>query len=216
MYGPWRVSVAARGAARRGGDLARRAGRRSRCDGRQTLPAPMAWTRASDERRRRQVSWLAGHRAFASPPSRFPSGADPRFAGRMWTRALAAHSCGHSRGFGDLRPRAAFPLGLPAKGGPPERCIGQPRLSRKAPQRVSRQPAGDPVVFGRGAQGVVEDDGRCVPIQHRPFHPSKALVQAAAGQGGQQGLAGPRTAVGGANMEVFHIEAVTPSKVETL
>lgn len=54
----------------------------------------MVWSRTPVERHRRQVSWLAGRR-IAPSPSRFPSGAPLPET----DTALAAYSCGHSRGF---------------------------------------------------------------------------------------------------------------------
>src|SRR5581483_4543539 len=87
-------------------------------------PAPMVWTRTSDERRGRQVSWLAGRWSFAHafPVSQWRR---PLLGGER-AEGLAAHSCGHSRGLGETNPRTAFPLGR--------------RLGRTALARVIRRP----------------------------------------------------------------------------
>src|SRR5262249_30521449 len=79
------------------------------------------------------VSWLAG--LCASPPSR------PGLLLGQWRvgEALAAHSCGHSRGLEGVLPRTAFPLSVPLG-------TADARLGLR-PVRPLRQAGGSPNAF---------------------------------------------------------------------
>ena len=57
---------------------------------------------------------------------------------------------------------------------------------RQPAQRFPGEPAEDPVALGRRAEGVVEGDGRGVPVEHRPLQPRQALVAAAQGEPAKQ------------------------------
>jgi len=74
-------------------------GRPRRCSGESRFARLIPGRRTSDMRR--QVSWLTGRCASAAFPSHRWAVA---FGG-----ALAAYSCGHSRGL-EAEPRTAFPL----------------------------------------------------------------------------------------------------------
>jgi len=70
-----------------------------------SLPAPMVWTRTPDERRRRQVSWLAGRWAWRSGlPGNAPVASIGRSSPTDANAALAAYSCGHSAALEDEPP----------------------------------------------------------------------------------------------------------------
>jgi len=75
-----------------------RQGRPRRCSGDIPVRSAGPGRRTSDVRR--QVSWLTGRCVSAAFPIRLDSGVGG---------ALAAYSCGHSRGL-EAEPRTAFPF----------------------------------------------------------------------------------------------------------
>src|SRR3972149_654600 len=69
-------------------------------------------------------------------------------------------------------------------------------------------PVHGPLVLRFGTGSGVELDGRGVPVQHRPFETAAALGHGLARDVLQQCLAGARTALFLADVEVFQVDAL--------
>src|SRR3954468_9595056 len=81
-------------------------------------------------------------------------------------------------------------------------------LSSQVLERAVRQSVHRPLVLRAGAEGLVEADGRGVPVQDGPFEALVAALHADAGQFGEEGLAVAGASDGGADVEVLQVDAV--------
>src|SRR3954449_663423 len=75
-------------------------------------------------------------------------------------------------------------------------------------QGVVREPEDGPLVQWDGAGGLVELDGRRVPVQHRPLQPVVPVLHAGLGERAQQLLAQAAPAVLRLDVEVLEVDAV--------
>src|SRR2546426_259137 len=90
------------------------------------------------------------------------------------------------------------PRSGPAGGGGSEPGTSEPLPSRAAEWGKPRA----------GAEGLVEGDGRGVPVQDGPFEALVAALRADAGQLGEEGFAVAGASGGGADVEVLQVDAV--------